>query len=1186
MYLKFLIFYIIALVTFLPYLSTDAKKLKNKNEDETNDLAEIDNNNNDKALVKNEEKEESKGKRKDKHIVKQKGNTNIHIHIHHLPPHCGPVKPKPPRPGKTTTRRTKSPKPPSGGKTTPGGPTTTTRKTKSPKPPSGGKTTPGGPTTTRTKKPKPPSGGKTTPGGPTTTTRKTKSPKPPSGGKTTPGGPTTTTRRTKKPKPPSGGKTTPGGSTTTTGKTKSPKPPSGGKTTPGGPTTTTRKTKSPKPPSGGKTTPGGPTTTTRKTKSPKPPSGEKTTPGGPTTTTRRTKKPKPPSGGKTTPGGPTTTTRKTKSPKPPSGGKTTPGGPITTTGKTKSPKPPSGGKTTPGGPTTTTGKTKSPKPPSGGKTTPGGPTTTTRKTKRTKKPKTTPSGPTTTTGNGKPPVKPPAKPTPKPPSDKKTTTPRSTKRTKTPPRSTTPRRTECDDWRDYYYERYHSTIKINVTEYIQTDRCQEKCYNVIFGKEVYDYYRHLEILRNKKTVDFVKKLNKLSYKYLSSITIRNYIERKIISFSSYPKFSIFEKHGQFVYYKYRRSSENQDSIWRRDGYMGKGEIFLNISEIDNTGKTTIVQVSFSRDDKYMAYAISVSGSNLWTIKFKETDKKYSKIKDELKYVFSPFMGFAYETKGFFYSAFVDKKGKLVTSLVDAKEMYHALFYHRFGTKQENDILIDVVYDIPNVFVHGWVSHDERMLFVRYSLGNSDSQQGIKFLRLHKISESSIKKGIQLEPLFTKYDAHYSIVDSLFDEVILLTTKNAPNGRVVKINIGNAGQSEKYWKDIIRGDSKKFIKNVQAVGQNYLYINYMENVTNKAFIYDKRNGRMLTQLDFETSYHVEFSGSIFNSRFFIRVINQVVPQIIYTGNTLDLKRISKKRPYKLKVVESTEISGIEKKDYVIKTVYYQSFDKTMVPMFIFHRKNMKLDGQNPVLLESYGAFGISSFPTYSPSNLMFVTHFSGIYVIAGIRGGGEYGEEWHKAGAGKNKNNTFNDFIVAAEYLIKKNYTRPAKLAIRGGTNGGLLAAVVSRLRPDLFGSVIMGSPLLDMVRYNKLNFGLSWNGEYGNPDNKEDFEYLLRYSPYHNIKMPMRPVQWPCTLILTSLNDQNVHAAHTLKYTAELYHVLRKDGIKYQRNPVLVSVTEEEKQTTTVTKKQIIKTTVDEFSFVKETLNIKWKYSS
>uniref|UniRef100_A0A0N5B2U1 Peptidase_S9_N domain-containing protein n=1 Tax=Strongyloides papillosus TaxID=174720 RepID=A0A0N5B2U1_STREA len=602
MYLKFLIFYIIALVAFLPYLSTDAKKSKNKDEDKKNDLAEIDNN--DKALDNYEEKEENKGKRKGKgkHIVKHKGNTNIHIHIHHLPPHCGPVKPKPPRPGKTTTRRTKKPKPPSGGKTTPEGPTTTTRKTKSPKPPSGEKTTPGGPTTT---------------------TRKTKSPKPPSGGKTTPGGPTTT--RTKKPKPPSGGKTTPGGPTTTTGNGKPPvKPPA-------------------KP-------------------TPKPPSDKKTT------TPRSTKRTKTPPR--------STTPERTECDdwmdyyyeRYHSTIKIN----VTEYIKTdrcqekcynvifgkevydyyrhleilKNKK--------------TVDFVKKlnklsykylssitirnyierkiisfssyPK-----------------KTKRTKKPKTTPSGPTTTTGNGKPPVKPPAKPTPKPPSDKKTTTPRSTKRTKTPPRSTTPERTECDDWMDYYYERYHSTIKINVTEYIKTDRCQEKCYNVIFGKEVYDYYRHLEILKNKKTVDFVKKLNKLSYKYLSSITIRNYIERKIISFSSYPKFSIFEKHGQFVYYKYRRSSENQDSIWRRDGYMGKGEIFLNISEFDNTGKTTIVQVSFSRDDKYMAYAISVSGSNLWTIKFKETDKKYSKIKDELKYVFSPFMGFAYETKGFFYS---------------------------------------------------------------------------------------------------------------------------------------------------------------------------------------------------------------------------------------------------------------------------------------------------------------------------------------------------------------------------------------------------------------------------------------------------------------------------------------------------------------------------------------------------------
>uniref|UniRef100_A0A0K0F4H0 Prolyl endopeptidase n=1 Tax=Strongyloides venezuelensis TaxID=75913 RepID=A0A0K0F4H0_STRVS len=932
---------------------------------------------------------------------------------------------------------------------------------------------------------------------------------------------------------------------------------------------------------------------------PKPPSHKKTTTGL-LTTTKTKKPPKPgkpskPSKPKTTTGLPTTTKTK-KPPKPgkpskPSKPKTTTGSPTTT--KTKKPqkpgKPskPSKPKTTTGLPTTT--KTKKPtkpgKPSKPSKTTTGLPTTT--KTKKPTKPG-KPSKPSTKPP--KPPVKPPVQPpkTTRPPSGGRTTT-RRTKRTKTPPRTTTPKHNECDDWRDYYYERYHTTIRINVTEYYQAERCKKQCSYKIFGKEVYDYYQDLESLKNIKTSKFVTKLNSMSYKYLSTITIRNYIERKIKSFSSYTKLGIFEKYGQYVYYRYRESSQHRDSIWRRDGYLGAGKVFLDINKIDSTGKKIITKYVFSKDQKYMAYILCTNGDSLCTIKFKETEKSFKKINDELKYVYSRSMSFAYGTKGFFYSAYADKNGKIVSSLTSTKGIYHTLFYHRFGTKQEKDILIDADYDKSNVYVDGWVSPDGNMLFVKYSIEDRahDPLQSIKFLRLYKLSESKIVKKIQLQSLFTKYDAQYTIVDSSYDQAILLTTKNAPNGRVVKINLVTASQGEKKWKEIIKGDKKKVFKTITAVGQKYLYVNYIENVTNKAFLYDKENGKMLTELDFEQSYSVEFSGSIYTSRFFIRVMNQAVPQIIYTGNTLDLKKISKKRPFKLRVVERTEISGIEKKDYVIKTIYYPSFDKTMVPLFIFHRKGIKLDGQNPLLLESYGAFGSSFFPAYCPSNLMFVTHFNGIYVVAGVRGGGEYGEEWHKDGSLLNKNNTFRDFISASEFLIKKNYTRPAKLVIRGHEEGGLLAAVVSRMRPDLFGSVIMRSPLLDMIRYPKLNLGVSRLAEFGNPE-KNDFNYLIRYSPYHSIKMPKRPVQWPCTLISTSLanSKEEVNAAHTLKYTAELYYVLRKDGIIYQRNPVLVSVNEEVKQTTTEIQKQKVKTIVDEFSFVKETLNIKWRYSS
>uniref|UniRef100_A0AAF5D6Z4 Prolyl endopeptidase n=1 Tax=Strongyloides stercoralis TaxID=6248 RepID=A0AAF5D6Z4_STRER len=735
---------------------------------------------------------------------------------------------------------------------------------------------------------------------------------------------------------------------------------------------------------------------------------------------------------------------------------------------------------------------------------------------------------------------------------------------------------DCESRKNFFDKRYHSLIKINVTKYPVIERCETCCENK-FGHKICDYYEYLEDLKNNKTKNFIEKINSISHKYLNSITIRNYIRRKITKNMNYKRYSTFVKHGKYYYYTYNSGTLNNPVIMRREKYYGNGEVVLDVNKLDKTGKTSLEDYDLTEDGKIMAYMLSVNGSDWGTIKFMTDKGKH--LNDKLENIKFSNLAFAYNGKGFFYSTYPKNKSQNNTD-GDAELTNHSLYYHVMGTPQSKDILVANYPEIKNIGIEGYVSRNQKYLFVYFSKGTDGDHNAIKYFNLHRVRRGRISGKLKLQPLFTEFDASYSIIDSDCQDIYVLTTKNAPKGRLIKVSIRNAHKGEKAWKEIIKTDSKRKLEDVTPAGERYFIVNYLKDLEDKVYIHDKRTGKMITKLDLEYGSVVDISASKYQSRFFVKVSSQVSPQTMYTGNLLELKHNKK---INMKVIINTVLNGVKKSDYVIKKFFYESKDSTKIPLHIFHKKGIKFDGNNPLLLEGYGGFGISFLPSYSSSRLMFVNNFEGIYAIAGIRGGGEYEMEWHKNGSLHNKQNSFDDFIAAAEYLIKENYTNPSKLAILGGSNGGLLTTVVSQQRPDLFGAVISLVGVFDMLKFHKYTIGSAWIPEYGDPDKEEDFNYLLKYSPLHNVKMPERPVQWPSTLLTSGLYDDRVVASHTLKYAAQLYHDLQQ-GISYQRNPILVRVSDAQGHSGAVTFKGQVDETTDIFAFIKETLNIKWKY--
>ena len=616
-----------------------------------------------------------------------------------------------------------------------------------------------------------------------------------------------------------------------------------------------------------------------------------------------------------------------------------------------------------------------------------------------------------------------------------------------------------------------------------------------FGTEVPDPYRWLEDDNSEATAAWVAAENAVTEDYLSQIPFRGAIRERLTQLWNYPKEGAPSKHGDWYYYYYNDGLQNQSVLCRTQQPGEAGEVFLDPNTLSEDGTVALSAVSFSKDGRYFAYAAAASGSDWVEIRVMDTETK-ALTEDRIEWVKFSGAVWAPDSKGFYYSAYdAPKEG-----VYSAQNQFQKVYYHKLGTPQTADRLIYEDKAHPLRYFSAWPSEDGKWLFVIASEGTSGTE-----ILCRKTSETKFRT------LLAGFDHDYAPVDCKEDNLYFVTNEGASNYTLKRIALNAPAKVE----TVIPEHEKNLLEGVGTAG-GYLFASYLQDAQNQVVQYDY-DGKLVREVTLPAIGTVGgFSGEEEDTELYYSLANYTAPATIYRYDIASGESTLYKSP---------EVA-FDPALFVTEQVFYPSKDGTQVPMFITRRKDLKLNGENPCLLYGYGGFQINLTPGFNPSALMFVEQ-GGVYCVANLRGGSEYGEAWHKAGMLENKQNVFDDFIAAAEYLIAQKYTSSERLAINGGSNGGLLVGACEVQRPDLYAVCLPQVGVMDMLRYHKFTIGWGWAVEYGSSDNEEQFPYIYAYSPLHNIK---EGVKYPATLVMTADHDDRVVPAHSFKFAAQMQH--------------------------------------------------------
>jgi prolyl oligopeptidase len=650
--------------------------------------------------------------------------------------------------------------------------------------------------------------------------------------------------------------------------------------------------------------------------------------------------------------------------------------------------------------------------------------------------------------------------------------------------------------------------KIMVLPYPNTHK--EDVVNDYFGTQVADPYQWLENDTATEVIQWVKEQNKVTTNYLEQIPYREQIKKRLTEIWNFPKYSSPFKEGEWYYFFKNSGLENQSILYRQKGLNGEPEVFLDPNKLSADGTASLASFTFSKDHKYCAIGIAQSGSD-WNELFVMDVATKQKTTDVIKWV--KFSGATWYKNGFYYSRYDEpKKGKEFSN----QNEYMKIYYHTLGLDQTKDVLVYEDKAHPLRYFNAGITEDERFMFINISEGTSGNEVLIKDLSKNEKTFSLLFKG---------FENNYSIVDNKGDKILATTDKGAAKYKLIEVD--PTQPAEKNWKTII-AESDDLLEGVSYWGGK-LFASYLKDASTRLYKFNgDGSGKEEIQLP-GIGTASAIGGKKDDTETFYTFSSFTNPGEIYKYDLTTGKS---------ELFRKTEVN-FNAADFETKQVFYTSKDGTKVPLFIMHKKGLKLDGTNPTLLYGYGGFNISLTPSFSVSRIMFLEQ-GGVYVIATLRGGGEYGEDWHKAGMLEKKQNVFDDFISAAEFLISEKYTSSSKLAIHGGSNGGLLVGACMTQRPELFKVAIPAVGVLDMLKYHKFTIGWGWAVEYGSSEKKEQFDYLIKYSPLHNVK---EGVNYPATMIMTADHDDRVVPAHSFKFAAELQSKQQKDG-----NPTLIRI--------------------------------------
>ncbi|MCD7963203.1 MAG: prolyl oligopeptidase family serine peptidase [Rikenellaceae bacterium] len=667
-------------------------------------------------------------------------------------------------------------------------------------------------------------------------------------------------------------------------------------------------------------------------------------------------------------------------------------------------------------------------------------------------------------------------------------------------------------------------------------RRDDECIDDYFGTQVPDPYRWLEDDLSEETSEWVEVQNRFTENYFSKIPFREKIKEKLRELYDYESFGLCLKKNDYIYFFKNNGLDNQDILYRQAGFQEAVEVFIDPNKISSSGTTTISGIGFSPDGRYISYLLSEAGSDWSTIKIIDTDTK-EHLTDEIKWV--KFCQPQWSVNGFYFSGYSQPEKNELSEINSRQKV----LFHRLGTSQTTDMIIFEDKGNPLRYYHPHISQDLRHLVIICSEGTSGD-----LIFIVDLADGAT------DYLTGNFKSDYKYISCNNGMLLLLTNEGAPNNHIVEYDL-----SSKQRKEIVPEEGI-VIEDAVKIGSD-LIINYIKDVKNVLVKYSIASNNKETLFEPETGTVILYQPN--ECSVFYSVKNHLSPGTVYYVDEKNVSPI----PFK-----SSQLN-FNPENFVTEQLFFESKDGAIIPMFVSHKRHLILDGQNLVHLYGYGGFNISLTPDFSPANILLMEN-GGIYAVANIRGGGEYGEQWHRAGMLDKKQNVFDDFISAAEYLIEEGYTNPSKLVISGGSNGGLLVGACLVQRPDLFAAVIPRVGVLDMLRFHKFTVGWGWIVEYGCSENEDQFKFIYEYSPLHNIK---ENVAYPPVLVMTADHDDRVVPAHSFKFAAVLQNA------RIGSHPILIRIEKEAGHGAGKSRKKMIYEMSDMLSFIFDSTGMKIK---
>ena len=668
-----------------------------------------------------------------------------------------------------------------------------------------------------------------------------------------------------------------------------------------------------------------------------------------------------------------------------------------------------------------------------------------------------------------------------------------------------------------------------------------------FGTQVNDPYRWMEDVDSPELKTWIDAENELTQRYLAQIPLRETMQKRLTELINFERYTAPVRRGARYFYSHNTGLQNQNVFFWQQGLDGEPTVLLDPNTFSADGTVAISSIHLTDDGELAAYSIADAGSDWvkWHVRNVTTGQDLPDLVE-----WSKFSGAAWlkDNSGFFYARYdAPNPNTSEGEAFKTANYFHKVYLHKLGTPQSEDQLIFDRPDDGELNIGAHVTDDGRYLILHQSKGTSPNNE-LTILDLEHDLQNPTAPPIRLIDIA---DATYAPIDNDGTLFWLLTTLDAPNGKVIAIDLNHPARE--HWQTIIPETNNK-LSDISIIDDTFI-VNYLADAQSMIQLH-RLDGTLIERLALPSiGTAVGFSGRREDTETFYQFTNFTTPGTTYR---LDMKTRTSTLYRQPKLLFDPSL-------FVTTQVFATSKDGTRVPMFLTHKKGLALDGTNPTLLYGYGGFNISLMPEFSPSHVMWM-ELGGVYAQASLRGGGEYGESWHEAGTRIRKQNVFDDFIALAEWLVEHKYTSPRKLAISGGSNGGLLVAACELQRPDLFGAVIAQVGVLDMLRFDKFTIGWAWKEEYGSPsENPEEFAAIYNYSPLHNLQ---QGVSYPATLITTADHDDRVFPAHSFKYTAAL------QAIQSGPNPILIRVETRAGHGAGMPLSKRIEATVDQFAFM------------